>query len=182
MYVCKNKPVKKHQLSKHERLSNFSFKSHLFRQGNVLFSHPIKIFWTTIDPCVENFFFSNNVQLFYAGFAPSETTHYLRIQNPSFPFKKIPSNASFYFPAKILFGASSKIHSSACKRNKIKRLMKEAFRQNKHDFYPFLNQQNVFLIAAFIYTGKQVVSYTEIEKKIIVSLHKIRKQIANKPI
>ncbi|MFW6275623.1 MAG: ribonuclease P protein component [bacterium] len=181
MHAFKNNPVKNHQLSKYERLCNFSFKKHLFKHGNVLFTYPLKVFWITIDPCVENFFFKNSIQHFSSDSAPSDAPQYLKIQNPSFPFQKIPSNAWFHFPAKILFGAASKIHSSACKRNRIKRLMKEAYRQNKDDFYPFLNQQNVFLIAAFIYTGKQIVSYHELEPKIIVSLRKIRKQIANKP-
>jgi len=181
MCACHVNPVNNYQLSKNERLCNFSLKKHLFRHGNVLYAHPLKVFWITTDPCVENFFFKNSIQLYSSYSAKSDTPHNFKTQNPSFPFKKIPSNAWFLFPAKILFGASSKIHSSACERNRIKRLMKEAYRQNKDDFYPFLNQQNLFCIAAFIYTGKQVVSYSELEPKIIVSLQNIRKLIGTKP-
>lgn len=167
-----------HQLTKDERLCNFSLKKHLFSHGNVLFTYPLKIFWTTIDPCVENFFFEKSIQQFSSDSLPSDVPENLKIQNPAFPFRKIPPNAYFPVPAKALFGASSKTHSSASQRNKIKRMIKESYRQNKDDFYPFLNQQNVFCIVAFIYTGKQVVSNRELESKIVVSLRKITKQIA----
>ena len=167
---------KLHSFSKNERLCNFTLKKILFEEGEQFGEHPFRVFWKIIDPNLEEVLFPKN-QVLYQGNKDLQND-FLKIQNPSFPLKKIPANAVFKSPAKCLAGVSSKVHKSAVERNKIKRLIKEAYRHNKQSFYSFLNEQNCFCIIGIIYTAKPALPYLEIEAKIIVSLQKIVQKIS----
>jgi ribonuclease P protein component len=169
-------PGKKlHSISKSERLCNFTFKNILFDKGNVINAYPLKVFWTTLDINLEPVFFSKSITE-YQG-VPEALSVWKTRQNPSFPQKKIPANAFFTHPAKVMFGVSKKVQKKATDRNHLKRLIKEAYRQNKAPMYTFLDQMNQWCLIAIIYTAKPIVSYHEIEAKIIVSLQKIEQQI-----
>ncbi len=69
------------------------------------------------------------------------------------------------------------MHKSAVVRNNLKRLTKESYRQNKVAFYSFLETTNTHCLPALIYTAKPMLTYAEIEEKIIVSLQKIQQKI-----
>lgn len=166
---------KLHSISKSERLCNFTFKNILFEKGNVIQAYPLKVFWTTLDANLEPVFFSKSINE-YLG-APETLSAWKARQNPSFPGKKIPANAFFTHPAKVMFGVSKKVQKKATDRNHLKRLIKEAYRQNKAPLYTFFEQLNQWCLIAIIYTAKPIVSYHEIETKIIVSLQKIQQQI-----
>lgn len=167
---------KLHSFSKDERLCNFTLKKILFEQGEHFKEHPFRIIWKIIDPNLENVFFPESPLSFMGN--KEMQNDFLKVQNPSFPFKNIPANAVFSSPAKCLAGVSSKVHKSAVQRNKIKRLIKEAYRNNKQSFYSFLNERNCFCIIGIIYTTKTVLPYREIEAKIVVSLQKIVQKIS----
>jgi ribonuclease P protein component len=77
------------------------------------------------------------------------------------------------FPARIAFGVPKRNFKSAVKRNRIKRLLREAYRKNKHELYAALELKSVKIVVMFIYTGKDVPSYSETEGKIILSLHRL---------
>jgi ribonuclease P protein component len=164
---------KLHGLTKSERLCNFSFKNLLFKEGNSFHVYPCKVFWKLIEPNLEPIFFGKSVTQFQG----ADTNHPFRIQNPSFPFKRVPPNALFTHPAKCLFGVSSKVHKSAVERNHLKRLLKESYRQNKVPFYAFVQGTGSWCLLAIIYTAKSALPYHEIEAKIIVSLQKLQEKI-----
>jgi ribonuclease P protein component len=166
---------KLHGLSKSERLCNFSFKNILFKEGNSIHVFPLKVYWKLIDTNLESIFFGKSVTEFQG--IPSSSPHPYRLQNPSFPLKKIPPNALFTHPAKCLFGVSSKVHKSAVDRNHLKRILKESYRQNKAPFYSFLEGIDSWCLLALIYTAKPALPYHDIEAKIIVSLQKIQEKI-----
>jgi ribonuclease P protein component len=167
---------KMHSISKSERLCNFTFKNLLFDKGNVIQAYPLKVFWTTLETNLEPVFFTKSISE-YQG-SPDSLRGGKSLQNPSFPLKKIPSNAFFTHPAKAMFGVSKKVQKKATDRNHLKRLIKEAYRQNKAPLYTFFEQMNQWCLIAIIYTAKPIVSYHEIETKIIVSLQKIQQQVA----
>jgi len=167
---------KLHGFSKTERLCNFALKNLLFENGEQFSEHPLRVYWKVIDTNLEKLFFEKNKTVFEGN---TQKPNEIRVrQNPSYPLKKVPENALFHYPAKCLVGVSSKVHKSAVLRNKIKRLVKEAYRNNKQNFYSFLNESNVFCILGIIYTGKPIYTYREVEEKIIVSLHKLEKKIS----
>jgi ribonuclease P protein component len=166
---------KLHGLSKSERLCNFTLKNQLFNQGNSFHNYPYRVFWKTLEINSESVFFEDPLTVF-----EGDQEHGRQIliqQNPSWPFRKIPENGLFPYPCKCLFGVSTKIHKSAVVRNRLKRITREAYRQNKEPFYTFLEKNNRHCLIAFIWTARETLSYSDAEAKIIVSLQKIQQKI-----
>ena len=78
-------------------------------------------------------------------------------------------------PAQVLISVPKKNIPTAVVRNKIKRRIREAYRKNKILYNQFLinnSLQNAFVLH---YTEKKIISYKEIEAKIILILQ-IRKK------
>ncbi len=173
------KKLELNSFSKEERLCNFTLKKLLFEQGNQFHEYPFRVFWKIIDQNLEKVFFTGSPYHF-SGLAELQNP-IQRLQNPSYPQRKIPGNAYFHQPAKCLTGVPAKQHKSAVKRNRIKRLVKEAYRNNKQEFYTFLNEQNCFCLLGIIYTAQPILSYPDMEAKIIVSLQKLVQKISQQP-
>lgn len=77
------------------------------------------------------------------------------------------------FPVKLLIGATRSRLPDAVNRNKAKRLIREAYRRNKHLLYSVLKKNNKKIVLGFIYQADKIVSYTEVEAKIIVTLNRL---------
>lgn len=89
---------------------------------------------------------------------------YLNVEN-----KELNSNA-------VLISVSKRNFKNATDRNKIKRLFREAYRLNKHLLIPLENNEKPYWNVAFIYTAKSILSFKEIERKIILILQSIKIQ------
>jgi ribonuclease P protein component len=86
-----------------------------------------------------------------------------------YPFKVIYlSNTSEAPISQILISVSKRNFKKAVDRNKIKRRVREAYRLNK-------SQLNITqsISIAYIYTPKEILSFQEIQNKIVTSLHKL---------
>jgi ribonuclease P protein component len=166
---------KLHGFSKDERLCNFTLKKLVFEKGEVFNNSPLHFYWKLLNNNLEPYFFINDPSI-YIGLTNRNNPETAG-QNPSWPYKKIPSNALFHSPVKCLVGVSKKSHRDAVARNRLKRLIRESYRKNKQGLYAFLEQENKLCLLAIIYTGKPVLDYEEIERKIIVSLQKIEQEI-----
>ena len=155
------------QFHKSERLNNYKLKQLLFKKGSSFTEYPFKVFWYVID----------NEDNIYSSITHIRTSipwdkhkkhqgkkHYDILGNP------VPQSAVFKFPAKTICTVSSKSIKKASYRNRIKRLIKEAYRKNKKFFYSFLKKKNVNCLTAFVYIGKHCPTQEEVEKKLIVSL------------
>lgn len=73
------------------------------------------------------------------------------------------------FPVQVMFSASKKKFSRAVDRNRIKRLLREGYRLYKPTFYDLLPADKT-LHLAIIYTGNEIQSMEDIQKKIILAL------------
>jgi len=81
--------------------------------------------------------------------------------------------------AKIVVITSKKRHKKAVDRNRLKRLMREAYRLNKHDFCVALHETNKQALVAFHYVADEKMPFTEVEKKMKQALKKLTDLINN---
>ncbi len=77
------------------------------------------------------------------------------------------------FPVKVMFSVPKKKFKRAVDRNRIKRLMREAYRKNKWLLYDILTEKGKLIHLSFVFTGKNEISYIETEAKIILSLQRL---------
>ena len=83
------------------------------------------------------------------------------------------------YPAEIAISVPKKRFKRAVDRNKIKRLIREAYRKNKGElFYPFLRQQHIKLSFILIYVSNELFTAVDMEKKLNLCLNKFIKEYA----
>lgn len=80
------------------------------------------------------------------------------------------------YPVQLLVGVSRRYFKKAVERNRIKRLIREAYRKNKHIIYPALETNGEQMAIAINYTGKKMPRYQDIENKIIILLQRLARQ------
>lgn len=69
-------------------------------------------------------------------------------------------------PVSILISVSKKKFKRAVKRNRMKRLVREAYRKNKHDLIRLMEEKGQRLVIAFIYLDNELHTAENIEIKI----------------
>lgn len=87
-------------------------------------------------------------------------------------FKKGDFKENTPYPAQVSFSVSKKKYKRAVDRNKIKRLMREAYRLEKQNFYQSLSLQNQYRIV-FVYIGKKIEPIETIQKSMMKILNRI---------
>ena len=95
-----------------------------------------------------------------------------------FPFKVLWIHADFAskYPVKVMMAVSARNFRKASDRNRIKRLMREAYRKNKYLLYEALNNSSERCAVILIYTGKIIIPFKDIESKIILILQRLVKE------
>lgn len=89
-------------------------------------------------------------------------------------YKKLPEPSDY--PVQLLISVSKHKFKRAVNRNRVKRLVREAYRKNKSIIY---EQQDGFegtLLLGLIYVPDTIMEYHQIEKKIILILQRLKKQ------
>src|SRR5690554_956594 len=105
----------------------------------------------------------------------------------AYPFKVVflENECSFpvSFPISVLITVPKKRIRSAVKRNRMKRLIREAYRLNRHFFDRSLLRENVRLDIAFVYVKDDNADYLMVEKGVrkalLVLSHQLEKRSEN---
>ncbi|MDL2241722.1 ribonuclease P protein component [Bacteroidales bacterium OttesenSCG-928-L03] len=80
--------------------------------------------------------------------------------------------------ASILISVPKKKFKRAVKRNRVKRLVRESYRLNKHSFLDFLQENNKTLLVAFLFVGDDLPDYKTVEAAVIKALGKLQEKLA----
>lgn len=99
------------------------------------------------------------------------------------PFKAFYTQVKLEVDVSVQFGIGvpKKKIRKAHDRNRIKRLVSEAYRLNKSKLYDVLKEQNRQLALFVIYTGEVDPPFTEIESKINLILDRLKNDSAVHP-
>ena len=76
-------------------------------------------------------------------------------------------------PCSLIVMASAKKYKKAVARNKIKRILKEIYRNNKALFYPYLTENNKKCLLGIMYSGNEIPTFEEVENSMISLLKRI---------
>jgi len=80
--------------------------------------------------------------------------------------------------ASLLISVPKKRFKRAVKRNRIKRQIREAYRNNKHPLLNLLEEKEQNLMIAVIYLSNELISSAEVEEKLNSLLVRIAEKIA----
>jgi len=91
------------------------------------------------------------------------------------PFKVIWMDADLTIsvPAQLLLTVPKRFMRKAWQRNLLKRLMREAYRKHKAQFYTVLQSKQKQCALAIVFTGKKIISAEDAEAAIILILRRL---------
>lgn len=95
----------------------------------------------------------------------------------SYPFRAIYQLTPPGFLLQAGFTVSSKNFKKATERNRIKRLVREAYRLQKNGLEGFLKNKGLNLAVFLIYTAKEIEGYDVISNKMNILLLSIQKKL-----
>ena len=75
----------------------------------------------------------------------------------------------------------SRNFKKAVQRNRVKRIMREAYRLNKLPLQEALGEQGISLVLFFIYIGKELPLFEDVHQKMRVLLQRLTNHILKKP-
>jgi ribonuclease P protein component len=79
--------------------------------------------------------------------------------------------------AHVLISVPKRFFKKAVDRNHLKRLIREAYRQNKASLLEFAKEKSMRVDIAFIYVGKKVEPLAQVEKGVLKGIREIERTI-----
>lgn len=80
-------------------------------------------------------------------------------------------------PASILISIPKKKFRRAVKRNLLKRLVRESYRQHKYEIVDPMEENGKQMLIAFLYIHKEVCSYETMEKAMLKALDVLKSKV-----
>ncbi len=94
-----------------------------------------------------------------------------------YPFRFVWIEETSSKSTQVVISVSKKKFRKAVDRNKIKRLIREAYRKNKaENLYPSLKERGLRLDLMIIYIGNEIITAEAIEKKLNLGLKRLLKE------
>lgn len=81
------------------------------------------------------------------------------------------------FPCQAMFSVSKKKFKKAVDRNRIKRMLNESYRLQKHRIYDAISDKSQYAISV-LYLQKEIESYQTIDKKLTLAIDEFIKRIS----
>lgn len=100
----------------------------------------------------------------------------------SFALLYLPHTLPGPFPAQITFAVSKRNFRHAHERNRVKRLMRECWRQHKLDLYKILYQQQLQLAVCVMYRGKLLPGYEDVQTAVAKLVEKLMAKVSQTAI
>ena len=98
-----------------------------------------------------------------------------------FPFRiivlKCPAPSKY--PVQLLISVPRSLYRKAVDRNRIKRLIREAYRKSKYLLYESLEEDHIQMMVCIQYTAKEIPSFQMIQEKINVLLQRLKEKNAD---
>ena len=85
----------------------------------------------------------------------------------------LPTPLPTAYPAQAAFSAPKRVFKASPDRNRIKRLLREAYRHHKLPLYEKLIARKIQLALLWVYKGKAIPSYEVVEQNVIALLNKV---------
>lgn len=83
-------------------------------------------------------------------------------------------------PVQVAFSVPKRLYKRAHDRNRLKRLMREAYRIKKQILYDTLSLTGTNISLMFIYIGKEELSFAKVDAAIAKVIEKLKFQISNR--
>lgn len=103
------------------------------------------------------------------------------LRTPALILVYMPVHLPVDFPAQVMFTASKRNFKRAHDRNKIKRLMREGYRKQKHIVYNPLRHRNLQCALMIIFTGRSLPNAAYVHGKISELLKRFAEVIPQLP-
>ena len=89
----------------------------------------------------------------------------------------VATDLELAFPALAAFSVSKKKFAKAVDRNRLKRLMREAYRLQKNELYGFLQEKDKRIVLMFIYTGRKKTTFSKVKKNLSALLEILKERL-----
>lgn len=159
----------KKTFNRNERLKSEKIITQLFRKGNSFACYPLRLVYAEIPPL--------DVGLEISDFGDAAA----EIRNPQSDIEKEVSLKPDLSPIEFALSVPKKSFKRAVDRNILRRRIREAYRLNKIELYKYLKNNLLHSEKRFafmvIYTAKEEMPYSEIEKGIRKMIRKFKEEM-----
>ncbi len=97
----------------------------------------------------------------------------------AFPLRVVylPLEETASVPVSILISVSKKRIRHAVGRNRVKRLMREAYRVHKYDLVDSLSEEKRRMLVAFLYMDGEIHPFSGVEKAMVKAIRILREKV-----